>query len=224
MQCSEITGLTIKTTMNDSISITVASYEAQADEYIRNTDQLAYFPGLPAMLDKFIYLLPGHKVLDVAFGAGRDTLYLIEQGLDVEGIELTQAFINALRQKTHIPLYKMDMRRLGFTDAAFHGIWCCAAFLHLPRIDALGTLKGFARVLQPAGTLYLDLKEGEGEKWVIDSDGNVSKVARYYTYYRIEEISQLLSKAGFEVLFTRRQEHIKPKEPYWINLICRKST
>jgi ubiquinone/menaquinone biosynthesis C-methylase UbiE len=207
---------------HDPILTTIASYEAKADEYIHKTDQLAYFPGLPAMLDRFISLLPGHKVLDVAFGAGRDTLYFIEQGLDVEGIELTQAFINALCLKADIPLYKMDMRRLGFTDDAFDGIWCCASFLHLPHTDALATLREFARVLRPAGILYLDLKEGDGEEWVIDSDGNVSNATRYYTYYGIDEICQLLTKADFEVLFTRRQEHIKPNEPFWINLICRK--
>ena len=67
--------------MEDVVQKTVSSYEAKADEYIRNTDQLSYFPDLPAVLDKFITLLPGKKVLDVAFGAGRDTLYFIEHGL-----------------------------------------------------------------------------------------------------------------------------------------------
>ena len=55
--------------MQDPVITTIKSYEIKAEEYIRNTDQLAYFPDLPAMLVKFIDLLPGLCVLDVAFGA-----------------------------------------------------------------------------------------------------------------------------------------------------------
>jgi ubiquinone/menaquinone biosynthesis C-methylase UbiE len=163
-------------------------------------------------------------VLDVAFGAGRDTLYFLEQGLEVEGIELSQAFIKALTSKTDIPLYKMDMRQLEFDSCTFDGIWCCSAFLHLPRLDALKTLKGFARILKPHGILYLDVKEGEGEKWKMEQDGNVSNVFRYFTYYHLDEISQLLRNAGFEILLNKTQDHIKPNKAPWLNIIGRKLT
>ncbi|MFN8453886.1 MAG: class I SAM-dependent methyltransferase [Anaerolineae bacterium] len=135
--------------MNDPVTTTIASYEAKANEYIQNTDQLSYFPDLPAMLDKFIALLPGKKVLDVAFGSGRDTFYLSEHGLSVQGIELTQSFIDSLREKAKNPISKMDMRWLGFADNVFDGIWCCAAFLHIPRSQTIMTLNGFSRVLRP---------------------------------------------------------------------------
>lgn len=210
--------------MNDPVLSTIASYEVKADEYIRNTDKMSYFPDLPAMLDKFISLLPGKDVLDVAFGAGRDTAYLLEHGLNVQGIEMSQVFIDTLRQKIDIPLYRMDMRRLEFEDNSFDGIWCCSAFLHLPRADALPTLQGFARVLRSNGILYIDLKEGDGEKWVNSPDGHVSDVPRFFTYYRAEEMCQLLEKAGFDVVLTRIQKHPKYAHKHnWINFISRKS-
>lgn len=210
-------------TEQDPISKTIASYEAKAGEYIKNTESLETFPGLQTMLDSFISLLPGRRILDVAFGSGRDTLYFSQKGLDVEGIELTQAFIDALQLKTSIPLYKMDMRQLKFEDNTFDGIWCCAAFLHIPRTDALTTLQGFARVLKLNGILHLDLKEGFGEKWVTAPDSNVSNAQRYFTYYHFDEICRLLKQAGFEVFATQKRDHIKPNKSFWLNLTCRKS-
>jgi predicted SAM-dependent methyltransferase len=117
------------------------------------------------------------------------------------------------------------MRRLGFADESFDGIWCCSAFLHILRREALLTLREFARILRPEGILYLDLKEGRGEEW--KAEGNVRQRRRFFTYYSIDEIAQLLMKAGFEVLFSRRQEHARKKpglsKPTWLNLISRKS-
>ena len=210
--------------MSDPVATTIASYEAKSDEYIRNTDQLSYFPDLPDMLDKFISLLPGKRVLDVAFGSGRDTIYLSTHGISTEGIELTQAFIDSLHGKAITPLYKMDMRWLGFADSVFDGIWCCAAFLHVPRSQAIMTLSGFARALKSHGVLYFDLKEGSGDEW--KSEGNVNEARRFFTYYTLGEITQMLVDSNFEILFTRRQEHAKKNsnKPLWLNLMCRKSS
>ncbi|HWS84369.1 MAG TPA: class I SAM-dependent methyltransferase [Ktedonobacteraceae bacterium] len=210
--------------MKDVIQETIASYEIKAEEYIRNTDQLSYFPDLPAMLDMFLSMLPGRHILDIAFGSGRDTFYFIEHGLKVEGIELTQAFIDSLRKKIDIPLYKMDMRGLTFKDSSFDGIWCCSAFLHLPRTDALRTLKGFYRILRAKGILYIDLKEGNGEMWVQNNDGHVTEMPRFFTYYQLEEICALLLDAGFRIEYTRKQRH--PKHAYkhsWLNIIALKN-
>jgi len=208
--------------MDDPVSVTIKSYQAKVQEYISKTNQLAFFPDLPSMLDRFISELSGPRILDVAFGSGRDTLYLIEHGLNVAGVELTEAFITELKKIVDIPAYRMDMRYLAFADDIFDGIWCCAAFLHLPRKDALPTLRGFARILKPQGILYLDLKEGIGEEWVNSKEGNVTSVARYFTYYSYEQIRGLLEVAGLDLIFSRRQENIKLNKPKWINLICRK--
>jgi ubiquinone/menaquinone biosynthesis C-methylase UbiE len=210
--------------MENVVLETIASYEAKAGEYILNTDQLSYFPDLPAMLEKFISILPGKRILDVAFGSGRDTRFFLDQGLDVQGVELAQIFIDILRKKVDIPLYKMDMRQMDFPDNSFDGIWCCSAFVHLPRADALPTLKEFHRVLRPGGILYVDLKEGEGEKWVVSPDGHVTDIPRFFTYYFLEDICHLLTRANFTVEYTRKQPHPKyAHKNAWLNVLARKT-
>lgn len=207
---------------NDPVLSTVESYNTNADEYVRKTRQLSFFPGLQDWLDKFIDLLPGPRVLDVAFGAGRDILYMLNRGLKVEGIELAEAFIAALREQVDIPLYKMDMRHLQFPDGTFHGIWCCSAFLHLPREDALPTLQEFARVLRSGGVFFLSLKEGHGSEWIADRDSNISSAPRHYTYYSSREIRDLLSKAGFTLVSEGKQKSRRLNQPVWLSLLSRK--
>lgn len=204
----------------DVTLLTVESYVENAQEYIKNTDQLSYFPGLQQWLDKFIDLLPGPDVLDIAFGSGRDILYMYEHNLKVQGIELVDEFISTLRQKINVPLYKMDMRDLDFDNELFDGIWCCSAFLHIQKRQALSTLKGFNRILRTNGLIFLSLKLGNGYEWKIE--GNISTHKRYFSYYTIEEITELLSKVGMKIVATslvtsRRKSHI------WLSLIAQKS-
>lgn len=204
---------------NDVTLTTVESYAENADEYIKNTDKLSYFPGLQGWLDKFIELLPGPKVLDVAFGSGRDLLYMQSRGLNVEGIELVDEFILILQSKTIAHLYKMDMRKLEFKKNSFDGIWCCSAFLHIHRKQAVSTLKGFSQILQPNGIIFLSLKLGEGSEW--KQEGNISTHRRYFTYYTLKEIGVLLNESGFEIVLndsksSRRQSHT------WLSIIGRK--
>lgn len=88
------------------------------------------------------------------------------------------------------------MRALGFADSTFDGLWVCASFLHIPREEALAALGGFRRVLRPGGLLYLSVKEGEGEIWRDYGEGRRS----FTTFYHLEELRQLVEKAGFEIV------------------------
>ncbi len=201
----------------DIVGLTIESYSANAAEYIRETGQLSFFPWEQVWLDKFIDLLPGPKVLDVAFGSGCHTLYMLDRGLKVEGIDLTEAFITALENKVDIPLYKMDMRKLLFPDENFHGLWCNSAFPHLSRRDASLTLDGFARILRPEGILFLDVQEGAGNEWTAKTKGNATGDPRYYVYYSKADIMQLVSNAGFEIVSVDEQ-----KDSTVLRLLCKK--
>jgi SAM-dependent methyltransferase len=209
--------------MDDPVKKTVASYQIKAHEYVATTNRPIRQAQRVAFVDKFCTSLLGPRVLDVGFGSGRDLLHFIQRGLDVEGIELTQAFIDALRPKVAVPLHKMDMRELSFGDSTFDGIWCCASLLHLLRVDALRTLQGFARVLRMNGSLGLTLKEGYGEEWDTRKSSSLANIPRYFSYYTIEEISDILNEAGFKVTYTDRQRNARQRSHPWLNIICVKT-
>jgi hypothetical protein len=106
-----------------------------------------------------------------------------------------------------------DMRHLPFPPIHFDGVWLCASLPHIPREQAPGVLAGVRRVMGLSSTLYLGVKQGEGEEWTDDL------ARRYFTYYQPGEIKQLLADLGFAV----ESLWIHPsKEHDWINLFARK--
>lgn len=180
------------------IYLTIESYEKNSTEYIKNTSEIKIFPDVLRDISIFLDLLKGEKVIDIAFGSGRDILYFKENGIDVSGIELTRSFIDNLKKRIDVPLYLMDMTELNLEESYYDGIWCCSSFSHIPKNDAQRTLEGFNRITKMGGLLFLSLKKGEGDGWV--QKGNIENLPRFFSYYNFSEISNILKNAGFEVI------------------------
>jgi cyclopropane fatty-acyl-phospholipid synthase-like methyltransferase len=149
------------------------------------------------MMDFFIGELQGRDVLDIGFGSGRDVIYMASQKLNVTGIEISLNFIKRLKKLNIASVYKMDMRQITFGNSSFNGIWCCASFIHVPKNEAQTILEKFNYTLKPKGLLFLSVKEGIGESFEIRPDSNINLRKRYFYYYSIDEISDLITKSKF---------------------------
>lgn len=175
---------------------TIATYSTIYKDYAKRN---VLNPEMQKLLDKFIKLIKGKKILDVGCAQGRDSCYFVSKGYIVNGIDLTPEFIDLAR--INCPNAKfdlMDMRKLTFQPALFDGIWSCASFLHIPKKEALETLKGFYKVLKDDGVLFVSVMSGDFEGY---RKHNLLKWGdRYFSHYQPEELKQLLSLAGFEVI------------------------
>jgi SAM-dependent methyltransferase len=159
---------------------------------------------------------PSGPLLELGCGAGRDLAWFTSQGLSILGADLSMGMLAEARTRSPAPLVQMEMTRLGFPSAAFAGLWCNAALLHLPRTEAPAALSEMRRVLRPAGLLFLGLQEGEGEAW----ETRPNRPARLFARYRAGELENLLAHAGFTVL------SIRPALAYeraWLHAIARVS-
>src|SRR3979409_1297343 len=63
----------------------------------------------------------GAKVLDVAFGDGRNTAFLCEQGFDVSGIEITEGIVDQTKSRMAALGLQADLRvgrnsKMPFSD------------------------------------------------------------------------------------------------------------
>ena len=177
----------------DPLEETIAYYDANAEFYARR------WLGARVMLEDlelFVQNLPGSWVLDAGCGPGRDVRYFVEQGLDADGIDLSERLLEiARREVPGASLMYMDMRQLHFPNGFYDGVWSCASLLHLDRGDVPKALREFWRVLVPGGILYASVKEGAGEAWVeSDEKGRV-----HYTYFTKEEFRGLIELCGFEI-------------------------
>lgn len=200
---------------NNVVNKTIQSYEVIANDYSKSHSDILEVKGLA---DFFIQNLKGKSVLDVGCGPGRDAKYFSEKGSDVVGIDLTPNFIKiASENVSSAKFLLMDMCRLDFPNDFFDGVWCCASFLHIPKIDAKSALLGFKRVLKPSGLIYVSVKGGYDEgvvKSTIYSD-----CERFFAFYSEQEIVSLFKDCGFDILSVS----IDRKKDEWINVFAIKS-
>jgi ubiquinone/menaquinone biosynthesis C-methylase UbiE len=198
--------------MKDAVEKTIESYEAQAEEYARLR------PGIEIikdMADIFLARLKEDLILDVGCGNGRDAEYFIEHGKRVIGIDLTPSFISIAQKRAPKAMFKlMDMRKLAFPENTFDGIWSNASLLHITKKDAKDVLLGFYRILKPKGLLFIGVKQGDGEKFLFEDN-----VERFYAFYTQEELEQLITNAGFNLLETNIT---KRNSTVWIRVFANK--
>jgi SAM-dependent methyltransferase len=210
--------------MDDPVSRTLASYEALAPEYRERHDDRSVVADsvetFTAALDdaRASGALPADRparLLDVGCGPGWESATFAEHGYDVTAVDLTAAFLRqAGAVAPDVDRARMDMRSLGFADASFDGLWACASFLHVPREDALGTLRGFRRVLCEGGVLFCAVQRGDGWRDAEDSPYDADD-RRRFTLYGEDEFRSLVASAGFDVVESGVDDG------HWVQLLAR---
>jgi len=195
----------------DEVDKTVKAYEEIKEDFLEHNSKFDMTPEIK----EFCEFLSDKNVLDIGCGPGRDSKVFVELGYNTRGIDFTPSFVKMAQE--NVPSGKflhMDMRHLEFADEEFDGIWCSASFIHIPKREALATLKGFYRVLKNKGALFIGVQKGDGEGWM-DKFGK----ERFYAFYQEEELQKLLESVGFVVKAT----HNKKGNYDWINMIAVKA-
>ncbi|MGW4412658.1 class I SAM-dependent methyltransferase [Nonomuraea sp. NPDC004702] len=190
----------LASTMDNSdqtLPTTISYYDANAAEYAARYADVDLRDGRQTLLD----LMPDDSrlILDLGCGPGRD-LALFQA--TVIGIDLSAGLLREARQGTEAPLIRGDYRALPFKDARFGGVWACASLLHVPAGEAEQVLRGVLRTLVPGGAIFLSVQQGVGHEW---RDG------RWFQFYSIPQISEMLTRAGFI------EVNVKADGERWIN-------
>lgn len=94
------------------------------------------------------------RVLDLACGNGRDTLYLAGRGFVVTGVDLAVGAVARLREKGYVRCLVADARCLPFSSGIFDAVYAFG-LLHVFTIDArvqrMKVMEEVYRVLKPGG-------------------------------------------------------------------------
>jgi SAM-dependent methyltransferase len=174
---------------------TRAFYERHAAEYAAAT--------LRAPMERFIKrfsqgLPPSARVADLGCGGGRDLRLLRERGLDPIGLDSAEGLAVLARQYSGASVVVGDLRSLPFGANVFDGIWASASLLHLRRAHMSAALTEIFRVMRAGGVFFGSVKSGKGETQ--DADG------RWFTYYDVQEWTELLGQAGLQDVLVERGE------------------
>ncbi|MBI2004610.1 class I SAM-dependent methyltransferase [Patescibacteria group bacterium] len=192
---------------------TIQTYNQMAKEYDDETiDFWERFPR--TFFDKFAKLVHG-KVLDVGSGPGRDGLLLKEKGLEVICLDASEAMVKLCEEKGLQSIIG-DFTSMPCDDNSFDGAWAYTSLLHIPKVDVSKAFNEIRRILKDRGILSLGLIEGDTEEYRESSGVNMP---RWFSFYKKEEIEQLLAQHGFEILYF---EQFQPRSKNYLNFIARK--
>jgi SAM-dependent methyltransferase len=196
-------------------SATISAYDRIAADYAAcwagaSDPMVAARTRFAARLDR------GARVLDVGCGPGRDLAALRAQGLQASGFDRSRGMLAQARQRGALPLALGDIRPLPVRAGALNGLWCCAALLHIPKRESRAVLAEFGRALCPGGVLYVSVKQGQGERWHNDVDGQ----RRYFEFYEPAEIDELLISGGFAIVEQWADADSRRRPDAWLSRIA----
>ena len=193
---------------------TTETYTVLGDKYLEDISNAT-----PPELSDFIKLFPqGSKILEVGTAGGRDAKIFVDAGMDVTGIDMVGDFLN--KAKKDVPnanFIQMDVRGMNFPDNSFEGIYANAVLLHLEKKEVPPVLDKFYALLKPEGKLHIRLKEGEGEKEIVEKLSQ--NHSRFFSFFTQAEVEELLKKSGFKIIRSEEMpDNIGREGLKWISI------
>ena len=188
--------------MTDGQAMTKAVYE---DPIVVQAFQKGYSKAAGS-LEAFAQSLPGTRLLDIGCGTGTDAFQFAALGLQVTGVDYSEAMIAAARAASVVPnpprFQVLDMRDVGqaFPEHAFDGAWVCASLLHILEPDVPSVLAGLRRVLTPQGRAMISLKGGPKGAALVTEHKHGRVLQREFVFWEREPFEVHLAQAGFRVI------------------------
>ncbi len=82
----------------------------------------------------------------------------------------------------------MDIEKLDFKEKSFNGIWAVTSLIHIPKKKMPDVVKKLYKILNEDGVIHVCVKEGEGEKFVDDKEGECK---RFFAFYKEKELIEM---------------------------------
>lgn len=174
--------------------------------------------------DAFMGLLPhGAVVLDVGCGDGKKMKYLRDHGLEVTGIDISEAFVAIVkREQPEVPVYVADMHDLSEIPGVYDAIFAQASLLHIPKAEVPSVLAELAKKLKRGGYLHIAVKgiKSDGKEENIVSDNSFGyEYKRFFSFFTMDELKEQFARVDIECVWEYAEVVGRAN---WLQIIGRK--
>jgi len=147
-----------------------------------------------------------HKntLLELGAGAGYDSQFFMNNGLEVIAVDLSSEMVRKCKEKA-VEAYELDFYNLSSLNKRFDCIWAMNTLLHVPKADLCEILKEISLVLKEDGLFFMGVYGGEdfeGE-YVKSEVSNAPRLFSYHSESRLkamlENYFQIISFEQFDV-------------------------
>lgn len=160
-------------------------------------------------------LKPGSKILDGGCGSGRDSLYFLMNGYDVDAFDPSEEMRKAASEFAGLEVEDLTWEKLDRKNI-YDGVWASASLYHVSRPDMASTFKKIAESLKSKGILFCSFR---------DSEDDFEEGGRFFTSFSKESFLRFLSISGlFDVIKIQEKEDTREdrKNEKWIFCFLRK--
>ena len=182
---------------DDVIGPLRAAYEGGA----KRRDVSGKAPWKLAEREAFLDRLKRHgfrRVLEIGAGAGQDSAYFQENGLEVVAVDLSPAMVALCREKG-IEAHAMDFLSLDFGPGSFDAVYALNCLLHVPNSDLPAVMDAIYTLMRPGGLFFLGVYGGgslTGEGPFEEDDHDPP---RFFSFRSDEELQEY-ARESFEVV------------------------
>lgn len=135
------------------------------------------------------------SLLEIGAGAGKDSLFFEQRGLDVQATDLSEEMIKRCQEKG-LKAHVMSFDDLVFPSGSFDAVWALNCLLHVPKKDLPHILMEIKRILKPEGLFYMGVYGGINQEGIWEEDFHDPK--RFFSFFEGEDLEKLLQNY-FEV-------------------------
>jgi SAM-dependent methyltransferase len=141
--------------------------------------------------DFFMNKLKQHsRILDGGCGVGTHSLYFKDKGYNTVSVDLNPRMVEICRGRG-LDALVMDLENLHFADNSFDGVWCHTSLIHFDSKEKISlVLEKINRILKPDSSLFVALREGNGEKWELYHD--TPDTERWFLYFKQGEFEKYI--------------------------------
>ncbi len=176
------------------------AYDTVADSYAQLVNDTSFEAALDLkMIDHFVGLLPGPRILDAGCGPGRMMTHLksIDGGLDVDGVDLSAAMVE--RARAAHPAQRIvqgDLSRLPHPDSVFHGVLAWYSIIHTAPECLHRQIAELTRVLMPGGSVLIAFQSGAGARRIDNAYGHPVSMTAFL--HSTDHVTAVMCDAGLD--------------------------